>query len=156
MRTKNQDFVVNIHIVKREVIDEARRYIPELTFRASLLRKVKNERTLLIIPATNKVIVKPALTLTKDEYWIKVVFCFISYRRMLSRDKPILSEHPPPRKQLLPFRTRNHQSETCITRLFDLLTDEAESDVRCSKCVDLKYASARGNIGCWNEYVGRI
>ncbi len=55
---------MNIEMVRREVIDDARRYIPHPNFRNSLLLNVKKERMLLIRPPTNMSIVKAALIFT--------------------------------------------------------------------------------------------
>jgi hypothetical protein len=67
VRTTNQNLIVNILTVTREVIDDAKRYIPHPTFCKSLLRNVTKERTLLINPATNIMIDKAALILIEND-----------------------------------------------------------------------------------------
>jgi hypothetical protein len=58
---------VNILIVIREVIDDAKRYIPQPTFRNSLFLNVNKDRTLLIEPPMNIMIAKVVLVFTKND-----------------------------------------------------------------------------------------
>jgi hypothetical protein len=66
VRATNQNLIANMQIVARDVIDDAKRYIPQPTFRKSLLLNVKKERMLLVKPAINIIIVKAALIFTKN------------------------------------------------------------------------------------------
>jgi hypothetical protein len=54
-------------IVIREVIDDAKRYIPQPTFRNSLLLNVNKDRTLLIKPTMYIMIAKAVLVFTKND-----------------------------------------------------------------------------------------
>ncbi len=67
MRTTNQNLTVKILIVRKEVIDDARRYIPQPIVRKSSFLNVINERTLLIKPATKRIIVTAALIFTGND-----------------------------------------------------------------------------------------
>ncbi len=67
MRTTNQNLIVNIVIVRKEVIDDAKRYIPQPIVRKSSFLNVRNERTLLIKPATKRIIVRAALIFTGND-----------------------------------------------------------------------------------------
>jgi hypothetical protein len=53
--------------VRKEVIDDARRYIPQPIVRKSSFLNVINERTLLIKPATKRIIVTAALIFTGND-----------------------------------------------------------------------------------------
>jgi hypothetical protein len=55
---------MNIHIVRREVMDDAKRYNPQPTALDSFVANVIIERTLLIKAATNITIVHAELHLT--------------------------------------------------------------------------------------------
>ena len=74
MRTTNQNLIVNIVMVKRDVIEDARRYIPQPNFLSSLFRKVINEKIPLIRPMTTIIIVIPAATCIKDDCFPNDVF----------------------------------------------------------------------------------
>lgn len=79
---RNQNLNVNAIIVSREVIDDARRYIPQPTCPKSFPGNVKKERTLSIRPTANIIIVTAALIFTEIDCSINVVFGRISKRKI--------------------------------------------------------------------------
>jgi len=59
--------IVNIVIVRREVIEEANKYIPQPTFLNSLFRNVIKEKIPLMKPITNIIILSPAAVCIKAD-----------------------------------------------------------------------------------------
>jgi len=66
--------IVNIVIVRREVIEDANRYIPQPTFLNSLFRNVIKEKMPLMKPMTNIIIVRPAAVCTKTDCFRNDIF----------------------------------------------------------------------------------
>jgi len=78
VRMKNQNLIVNMVIVRKEVIDDVRRYMPQPTVRESLLWNVIKERTLLMRPTANMTMVGVVLTFTENGWFANVVLGRIS------------------------------------------------------------------------------
>jgi hypothetical protein len=77
-------------MVRREVIEDARRYIPHPTIRNSLLLNVENEKTLLTRPPTNMITVRPAFIFTMTDCLFNFIFGTISSRKKSSSVKPMV------------------------------------------------------------------
>jgi hypothetical protein len=78
VRMRNQNLIVNMVIVRREVIDDVRRYMPQPTVRESLLWNVIKERTLLMRPTANMTMVGVVLIFTDNGRFANVVLGRIS------------------------------------------------------------------------------
>ena len=104
MRRTDQNFIVNMPIVRREVIEDARRYIPQPIFLGSLFKKVTKEKIPLTRPTTNIIMVIPAAACTIVDCLIKDSPGWIWLCKISLIVKPILflrESHPSPTTQLL-------------------------------------------------------
>jgi len=88
IRTTNQNFSVTIVIVRREVTEDASKYIPQPTFLNSLFRNVIKEKIPLMKPITNIIIVSPAAVCTKTDYFRNDIFDWILFRKISLIVKP--------------------------------------------------------------------
>jgi len=88
IRTTNQNFSVNIVIVRREVIEDASKYIPQSTFLNSLFRNVIKEKIPLMKPITNIIIVSPGAIWIKTDCFRNDIFDWILFRKISLIVKP--------------------------------------------------------------------